>query len=177
MWWWTVLRIVSPALVFIHPIGGFLFCFVLDAVDGDLFEKLSLSRKWYQQWDKYLDLWFQVVLLFYVFWVVSVGPLLAWFIFWFGIRIIGTVLFSLSNNESLLFIFPNVFTELFLVYFLFPAWLAFDWIVPAPWPMMILLGLISLVKEWWFHIAKIDLTDLVTGKRGSWNHSKPSRKN
>ena len=38
--------------------------------------------------------------------------------------------------------------------------LEIDLLVSAPWPILSILMIYALFKEWWLHVAKLDISDL-----------------
>jgi hypothetical protein len=165
---WTLLRIIAVLLLWWNLVIGFAINILLDAVDGDILERLKIKRSWYQKWDKILDYWFYCALLVYALQYFSWRVILL-LLFFFVLRTIGLLLFTYTKHEWLLFIFPNIFSELFIIYVIFPKAFEISWLIPAPWPLIIGLMFVCLIKEWWIHIAKIDLTNLLFSRsRKRW---------
>ena len=157
-----------PFLLWVNVLWGFLINIVIDAVDGDIMQRLGCKRDWYQRWDKRLDMWFYVFLLVYGWLNFKEIWFLKLFLLTFLWRLVGELMFELSGKEWLLLVFLNIFSELFLLRAVFGGVFSFNFLLPGPWPAIIGLLLYGLVKEWWIHVGKIDLTDLLTGKRHKW---------
>jgi hypothetical protein len=165
---WSLLRIVAVLLLWWNLVIGFAINILLDMVDGDILERLKIKRSWYQNWDKLLDYWFYCALLTYAV-LYFTSPILTLLIALFAWRTIGLLMFIYLNKEWLLFVFPNIFSELFLVYILFPRLLEISWSITAPWPAIIGMLIFCLFKEWWIHIAKIDVSNLLFSRsRKKW---------
>jgi hypothetical protein len=165
---WTVIRILAVFLLWWNVILGFIINILLDAVDGDIIERFKVNQAWYERWDKLLDLWFYAVLAFFIYSTQPRTEIWYWMLLFFAYRMIGTILFTAFKKEWLLLIFPNIFTGLFLINFLFPTISSWNFIFPSPYPLLIILIVFGLIKESWIHVLKIDLTDLLTHKKQTW---------
>ncbi len=168
IFWWTGLRIGAVFFLWIHPLAGYIVNILLDAVDGDILERLKIKRDWYEQWDKALDLWFYCALAAYILLHIPASTIKTILLSLFAFRLLGSFLFTISNKEWFLFLFPNVFSELFVIWLLFPKLADWEYLLPAPFAFIAVLFVFSLFKEWWIHIAKIDISDMLTGKKKKW---------
>jgi hypothetical protein len=105
----TILRLVAPFTIFRWPLWGGIFAGVVDAVDIILIYLLNLGDyRNYHRSDKILDSYFLVFMAVYTWrrWRglernIALGL--------FGWRMIGFVLFELTEARGLLLIFPNLF--------------------------------------------------------------------
>ncbi len=161
--WWSLLRLLAVGWVWVNPLVGILVNTLLDTVDGDMFERMGWKRDSYEKWDKWMDLVFLVSIAMYVVWYWQRD--VVWYVFMliFGWRVLGQVLYGLMGQEWLLMVFPNMVTGLFLLKMVTPGLLEMDLVVSAPWPILGVLMVYALFKEWWLHVAKLDISDLVLG--------------
>ena len=160
---WTLIRIFSVTLLWWNVLWGMIITLFLDAVDGDIMERLSIRRNWYSQWDKWLDLWFYGALAAYIFTTFEPSSIKTLLLGLFFYRLIGNVLFALTKKEWFLFLFPNIFTDFFLLWLLIPN------IITENLPLSVTLAVLgSLIKEWWIHIARLDITNLLTHRKKKW---------
>lgn len=114
------LRLVVPLTILRWPLAGALASMVLDAVDVILVDAIASVLgepgefgPFYAQIDKWLDLWYLSLELVVVRrWTETLVRRAATGLFvW---RLIGVILFEISGDRQLLFVFPNLFENLFL---------------------------------------------------------------
>lgn len=112
------IRFLLAPLILKWPLFGGGLAILLDNLDWytkDLFGMLSIGE--YESIDKLLDLWY----LSFIF-VIALkfknklirNVLIGLFIY----RVIGTLLFELTNSRILLVLFPNVFENFFFFYYI-----------------------------------------------------------
>lgn len=160
---WTLFRVLAVVLLWWNPAMGLVINVVADGIDGDILERLHIRRRWYEDWDKWLDLWFYGAVMLYV---IQSFPqnlqfrLLAGLFVW---RLTGHLMFYFFQKEWLLFIFPNFFTVLFSFRVFFPQFVDNHLLFT-----LFLVFLWGIFKEWWIHIARIDLTNLLSGRQKLW---------
>ena len=157
-------RLLVPLLIPWYPLPGVVAALVLDAVDQTLFQSFTnLDLAGYQGYDKALDIYYLSI--------AYVATLRNWvnlFAFrvsrvLFYLRLAGVVLFELTGWRLLLFIFPNTFEYFFIWYELVallrdPRRLPRATVVGAAAAIWII---IKLPQEFWLHIARLDLTDVL----------------
>ena len=152
----AVLRISAVSLMWWNVLFGFMVNGMLDAIDGDILGRLGVARSSYQKYDKLLDLWWYIAIFVYV--VTRLEKNSIWWILVasFVIRTVGIALYTLTNKEWLLFVFPDVFNWLFFLVIASPMLFKFTGFNFY----LILSGLIAftLWREWALHIEKIDMT-------------------
>jgi hypothetical protein len=163
-WVVAVARILVPLTIPRYPFPGIVASLILDAVDQTIFQQFpGLNLEFYQGYDKALDIYYLTIAYistlrnwknFYAFQVSR-------FLFYW--RLVGVVLFELTQLRALLLIFPNTFEYFFIFYEAYrlrwdPKWMSkkllisiavFIWIV------------IKLPQEYWIHIGQIDTTDWI----------------
>jgi hypothetical protein len=157
-------RFLVPLLIPWYPLPGVLAALTLDAVDQSLFQGLTqLPLAGYQAYDKALDVYYQSI--------AYLATLRNWenpFAFRLGrvlfyLRLLGVGLFEWLDWRLILFLLPNTFEYYFIWYELLrlrrdPRRLAPTTIVSAAAAIWIV---VKLPQEYWLHIARLDLTDVL----------------
>jgi hypothetical protein len=164
-------KIALPLLIIPFPFAAGWANFVLDGVDGDLLIPFGLDRAVYQLLDKSTD-WLTYGAM------VIVGFRARWPIRWlllglFAFRSIGQVAFLVTQDETVLALFPNFLEPVFLLTATLLAWNRevrhrADWrertfatLHRHRWVLGLLIVLYKLADEWITHIGNIDRSDLV----------------
>ena len=164
----TLVRLALPLLLWWQVFWGYVINVVLDSVDGDILARFGVRRDFYQEWDKWMDLWFSLAIGWYV-WTGFERDLIWWIL---GIvlvwRILGTVLFVLTKKEWILILFPHLQWKLFFIALVFPSWYEVEMVLPAPWPLLLMVLGVTIVFEWILHVAKWDTTALLLGIKRKW---------
>lgn len=112
----TVARLLVPLTIFRYPLIGILLSMGLDTVDWKLIDTTNPSvLAIYQNWDKALDFYFQLIVLYIVFGFKD-GVAKKTAIALFAIRITGVALYYLTGMRQFLFFFPNLFDNFVVVY-------------------------------------------------------------
>jgi hypothetical protein len=157
-------RFLVPLLIPRFPLPAILAALVLDAADQSIFAALTdLDLDGYQSYDKALDIYYLTIAYVSVLrnWTNGFAVEVARFLWYY--RLVGVVLFEVTEIRAVLFIFPNTFEYFFIAYEVVRlAWdprrltrrhviglAAFIWVV------------VKLPQEWWIHIAQLDFTDFV----------------
>ena len=154
------LKYLLPLLLIPFPFLAGWGNFVLDSVDGDLLIPLGLADPTYQLIDKSAD---------YVTYACMVAAAWRWplrraVIGLFALRTVGQLLFFITGNEFVFFLFPNFLEPLFLVY----ATILFFKRSEAPaffsrhavliWVLVIAY---KLQDEFLTHVANVDRSELI----------------
>ncbi|NCF68056.1 MAG: hypothetical protein GWP61_18990 [Chloroflexi bacterium] len=163
---WTIvsLRILIPLTIPRYPLPGIIASLVLDAIDQTLFQSLTnFQLDGYQGYDKALDIYYLAIAYIATLrnwsnqWAVRISR----FLFYY--RLVGVVLFELTQFRWLLLLFPNVFEYFFIFYEV--VRLRWD---PRRLSGAVLAGVaaaiwivIKLPQEYWIHVAQLDVTDMV----------------
>jgi hypothetical protein len=157
-------RLLVPLLIPWYPLAGVLAALTLDAVDQSLFQGLTnLPLEGYQAYDKALDVYYQSIAYLSTLrnwenaFAFRVGRLL------FYLRLVGVGLFEWLDWRVLLFLLPNTFEYYFIWYELLrlrrdPRRLAPTTVVGAAAAIWFI---VKLPQEYWLHIARLDLTDVL----------------
>ncbi len=157
-------RLLLPLLIPWFPLPAIIACLVLDAVDQTLFQSLTrLQLDFYQSYDKALDIYYLAI--------AYLSTLRNWdnrFAFrvaraLFYLRLVGVTLFELTEWRVLLFLMPNTFEYFFIWYELLrlyrdPRALSRTTVISAAAGIWIL---VKLPQEYWLHIARLDVTDVL----------------
>ena len=132
------------------------------------FTDLSLDN--YQSYDKALDIYYLTVAYLSVLrnWRNPFAVGVAAFLWYY--RLVGVLLFELTDVRWLLMVFPNTFEYFFIaIEVVRTRWdaprlskAAFLWTAGLIWVV------IKLPQEWWIHVAQLDFTDEF---RRSWSTS------
>lgn len=165
-------RLLVPLLIPWYPLPGVVAALLLDAVDQTIFQSRAgaaeqlygrLLLENYQGYDKALDVYYLSIA--YAATLRNWGDRFAFgvgrFLFYF--RLVGVALFELTEWRALLFLFPNTFEYFFIWYET-----AALWGDPRRLPRAAVAGaavtiwlVIKLPQEFWLHIARLDLTDVL----------------
>jgi len=164
-------RLLLPLLIPYFPVPALLACLVLDSADQTIFQQFpAIDLEGYQSYDKALDIFYLSVAYLSVLrnWTNLPAVLMAVFLFHY--RLIGALLFELTQERWLLFIFPNTFEYFFL--FLSAIYLLWDqqrvsrkFVV---WSTVFIWVVIKLPQEWWIHIAQLDFTEFMADHAWLW---------
>ena len=157
-------RVFLPLLIFRFPLPAILACLVVDGLDQTIFQTFtSLDLTGYQSYDKALDIYY--LTLAYVAtlrnWTNLFAVRIARFLLYY--RLVGVVLFELTDQRWLLMVFPNTFEYFFIAY----ETVRIRW-DPRRMSSRLLIGItafiwivIKLPQEWWIHVAQLDATDVI----------------
>ncbi|MDH4280384.1 MAG: hypothetical protein OEW83_20155, partial [Acidimicrobiia bacterium] len=151
-------------LILRFPLPAILSALVLDAADQTIFQNnTDLDLTNYQGYDKALDIYYLSIAYLSTFrnWADPFAARTAQVLWYY--RLLGVVLFELTQARALLIVFPNTFEYFFIAYE--AVRLAWN---PARLSHRQVLGLaafiwifIKLPQEWWLHVAKLDFTDFM----------------
>jgi len=157
-------RLFLPLLIPYVPVVGLLSCLILDSADQSIFQQFpAIPLEGYQSYDKALDIYYLSIAYLSTMRNWTNEPAFRMSMFLYYYRLVGALLFELTQERWILFIFPNTFEYFFLFYELCRIrWdqtrmttkvvigaTAFIWIF------------IKLPQEWWIHIAQLDFTDFM----------------
>lgn len=115
----TLVRLLVPLLIFRLPLVGVLLSILVDMYDWQFVDHSTAEKlAFYQNWDKTLDLYYQI---FIVFIALRFKDIIAkrTAIILFSYRMIGLFLFYFTHNRLFLFLFPNVFENFVVLYLLY----------------------------------------------------------
>ncbi len=157
-------RFGIPLLIPRFPLPAILACLVLDAADQTIFQRYTdLNLDGYQGYDKALDIFYLAIAYLSTIrnWFDPVAFGAARFLWYY--RLVGVVLFELTETRALLIIFPNTFEYFFIAYEAVRC--VWDPTRLRKGQVYLLAALIwifiKLPQEWWLHIAQLDFTDFM----------------
>ncbi|HWM12685.1 MAG TPA: hypothetical protein VNO82_25215 [Solirubrobacteraceae bacterium] len=159
-------RLLVPLLIPRIPLV-IVVVLVLDAVDQTLlatFTDVDTSETGsYQSVDKALDIYYLSIgyLATLRNWTSIAAFRIAQFLF--SYRLVGVVLFELTDDRLMLLLFPNTFEYFFIAYEIARSRYEPSRFSARFW-LLVAAGLwifVKLPQEYWIHIAKLDFTDTV----------------
>jgi hypothetical protein len=162
---WAVVaaRFLVPLAIPRWPLPGVLGSMALDAADQGVLEALlGAELPGYQPYDKALDVYSLSVSMLATLrnWGSRPAVQIARVLFYF--RLVGVLGFELTGRRPLLLLFPNTFEYFFVLYEVVRGWWS-----PARLRTRTLVRAAALVwvaklpHEYWLHVARLDLTDVV----------------
>jgi hypothetical protein len=160
----VALRVLVPLLIPRYPLPAIIAATVLDAVDQTVLQAFTdLPLFGYQAYDKALDIYYLAVAYLATFrsWT-SLDAFAASQVL-FHYRLIGVTLFELFGLRWLLLVFANTFEYVFILHEAVrtrwnPLRLSRTAIVLA---IALVWIVIKLPQEWFIHVARLDVTDLL----------------
>lgn len=157
-----IAKYLLPIATVFFPFAAGWSNFVLDTIDGDILIPLGLADNNYQLIDKLADwcTYIGMVWAAYRFkWPIKKAVLVL-----FSLRTVGQLLFFITRDERLFFLFPNFLEPLFLIY----ASIVFFKHKKAPkvyqkyfWLIWIFVITYKLQDEYITHIGNIDRSELI----------------
>ena len=155
---------ILPLLIPYFPVPALLACLILDSVDQSIFQQFpAIPLDGYQSYDKALDVYYLSVAYLSTLrnWTNQGAFRMSQFLYYY--RMIGVVAFEMTQNRTILFIFPNTFEYFFL--FVEAVRLGWDTKHMGRWTVILSAAaiwiFIKLPQEWWIHIAQLDMTDFI----------------
>jgi hypothetical protein len=158
-------RLIVPLFIIRFPLPAIIACLLIDAADQTIFQAVApdADLSGYQSYDKALDIYYLVIAYISTLrnWTNRFAVSIARFLIYY--RLVGVVLFEITQVRELLFIFPNTFEYFFIFYesvrlFWDPRRLSDRLLIGAAAFIWIF---IKLPQEWWIHIAQLDTTDFI----------------
>ena len=141
-WSITLARIAVVGLLFLNPLIAVVVSMFLDTVDAPAVFKVKHKWSFYTRYDKALDLWWYIFIVIYCRNLFIYPVILALFIF----RAIGQVPAIFTTRHKILFWFPNVLENFFVLYLLvvyfWPQYLFYF----VGWNVIIPIGIAFLSK-------------------------------
>lgn len=164
-----LLRVIVPLIILRRPLAGGIIAMVLDALDVVLVELISEGGMGdhYSAIDKGLDTWYLGLEAWVAWhWTERIPRLIAvWLFAW---RLIGVILFEITNQRWLLFAFPNLFEHWYL--FVLIVWRWFPGVRLDTWRRafiwLVVLYIPKLGQEYLLHVAEAQPWDWVKNRMG-----------
>ena len=157
-------RLILPLLIPYFPVPALLACLILDSVDQSIFQQFpAIPLDGYQSYDKALDVYYLSVAYLSTLrnWTNQGAFRMSQFLYYY--RMVGVIIFEMTQNRTILFIFPNTFEY----FFLFVEAVRLGWDTKHMGRKTVILSaaaiwiFIKLPQEWWIHIAQLDMTDFI----------------
>jgi hypothetical protein len=157
-------RLGVPLIIPRYPIPAGIGALVIDAIDQTVFQTFTkLPLTGYQGYDKALDIYYLSIEYLSTLrnWVNLYAFNMSRFLYYF--RLVGVLLFELSQIRAVLLFFPNTFEYFFLFYEAVrlrwdPRRMSQALVIAAAFAIWVF---IKIPQEYWIHIAQLDVTDLV----------------
>ena len=170
-------RILVPLAIPRFPLSAMLAALVIDGLDQTIFQTFTnLSLEGYQNYDKALDVYYLSIAYTATLrnWTHHTAVAVSRFLYYF--RLVGVVIFEVTQVRAVLLIFPNTFEYFFDFY----EAVRVRW-DPRRMSKRLIVGaaafiwiFIKLPQEWWIHVAQLDATDTIktvifgVSKDASW---------
>jgi hypothetical protein len=157
-------RILVPLAIPRFPLPAMLVALVIDGLDQTIFQTFtSLGLEGYQNYDKALDVYYLSIAYTATLrnWTHHTAVAVGRFLYYF--RLIGVVIFEVTQVRAVLLIFPNTFEYFFDFYEAVRA----RWDPRTMSPRLVIGAaafiwiFIKLPQEWWIHVAQLDATDTI----------------
>jgi hypothetical protein len=163
-WIIVAARFLVPLAIPRFPLPAIVAALIIDAADQTIFQQFTnLSLEGYQGYDKALDIYYLTVAYISTLrnWTNLFAFRVSRFLFYW--RLVGVVLFELTQLRPLLIIFPNTFEYFFIFYEAVrlrwdPERMTKRFVIGAAAAIWIF---IKLPQEYWIHIAQLDTTDFI----------------
>ena len=157
-------RVLVPIAIPRFPLPAMLAALVIDGADQTIFQTFTrLDLEGYQTYDKALDVYYLSIAYTATLrnWTHHTAIAVGRFLYYF--RLVGVVLFEITQIRALLLVFPNTFEYVFDLYEAIrarwdPRRLSDRFVIGAAAAIWIF---IKLPQEWWIHVAQLDATDLL----------------
>lgn len=156
-----LLRTILPLYLFINPIIGIFIAITTDLIDHEILVRWQkISRHLYQLQDKYLDQYWYLLIIIYLY-INQAPPIVNIIVIsTFLYRVMGQILFVKSKNELYFLIFPNLMEPYFWLYILYPNSFQNPKTLLS-WTTIILI--LKLYQEYFIHISKSSLLNNLLG--------------
>ena len=156
-------RFIVPLGTPRFPLPAILASLAIDAVDQTVLAAFDVEPSNYQQYDKALDVYYLAIAYISTIRNWTEGPAFRVGQFLWYYRLVGVLVFALTDARAALLIFPNTFEFFFIFY----EATRLKWEpsrLPTRTLVTVALGIwffIKLPQEWWIHVAQRDFTEFV----------------
>lgn len=163
-WAVVIARFLIPLTIPRYPLPGVLACLILDGIDQTIFQLFTnLPLEGYQSYDKSLDIYYLTITYLSTLrnWSNLYAFKLSRFLFYY--RLVGVMVFELTQLRPLLLVFPNTFEYFFIFYEVIrmkwnPKVLTKSKLVTA---VALIWIFVKIPQEYWIHVAQLDTTDWI----------------
>ncbi len=158
-------RLILPFFLWKNALIAWTLVFLVDSFDGEIFRKAFAHQKndVYQLFDKILDFYGYCFALIY-----SIpSSIFSLFLFLFALRAVGMTVFLVKRDKKIFSFFPNIFENLFIVYILTLTFPSLTSLVEGNtlYITLLILSLMTLVREYFLHTKELQLYELLGGKK------------
>ena len=109
-------RFLLPLLIPRYPLPAVIGCLLLDGVDQTIFQAFGYDPPGYQSYDKAMDVYYLAIAYLATMrnWASMPAYDVGRFLYFY--RLVGVVVFELSQVRAMLLVFPNTFEYFFIAY-------------------------------------------------------------
>ena len=163
-------RFLMPLLIPRFPLPAVVGCLVLDGIDQSVFQWFGYDPPGYQSYDKAMDVYYLAIAYLATLRNWASLPAYAVGRFLYFYRLVGVVVFELTQLRAVLLIFPNTFEYFFIAYETWRTrWQTVritlrHWVITAA----LIWIFIKLPQEYWLHVAQLDVTDTLAEYDWAW---------
>ena len=157
-------RLLLPFTIPYWPLPGAIACMLLDSIDQSIFQQFpAIPLEGYQSYDKSLDIYYLAIMYMATMrnWVNPMAFKMSFFLYYY--RLVGVVIFELTQVRAILFIFPNTFE--YFWDFVEAVRMRWNTMRMGKWTVILSAAaiwvFIKLPQEYWIHIAQKDMTDAI----------------
>lgn len=172
-----IIRLVVPLLILRWNLSGAILAIIADNLDVVILDFLGVTEfAPYNQVDKFLDTYFYLIAGYTMFsWPKRRGS--AWGekssstnkfarnvgIFLLGYRLLGVIIYEITNLRAVLFIFPNVFIFYFMYYLIYMKIFKKEPFtnLKNALPALVILTLLKLGHEYILHVAQFPIYEWI----------------
>lgn len=161
---WAFARFAICFFIFKYPLFVTITSLLLDWGDFLICKKAGFSWSQYSSYDKTMDYWWYLFILFYSLGKSIASIIIVLFVF----RTIGQYLIFIRKKEIYFTLFPNVLESFFTFYVLAQSFPYINQLFSRSYPFNALLisFLIAIVRELYLHTFKIRPENLFSATRG-----------
>ncbi|MBA2347736.1 MAG: hypothetical protein H0V81_05510 [Solirubrobacterales bacterium] len=159
----VALRLFIPLGIPKYPLPFILAALLIDGVDQTIFQTVHVTRVLddYQSYDKALDVYYLTITYASTLrnWLDPYALGVARVLFYY--RLVGSLVFELTQERFVLLLFPNTFEYFFIFYeavrlYWNPSRMGRKQVIAAAATIWVF---VKLPQEYWLHIAELDVTD------------------
>ena len=155
----VAIRLLVPLAILRWNLFGSILAIIADNLDVVILDFLGVKDfSPYNRVDKFLDTYFYLIAGYTIlFWKNTFAKRAG--IFLLVYRLIGVVIYELTDYRVLLFVFPNLFIFFFMYYLIFKKLFKkepfLNWI--SALPALTILLVIKLIHEYLLHVAQFPI--------------------
>lgn len=160
-------RVVTPFLIFYTPLEAILINLFLDMLDGEFASRKALTQEEYEVIDKIIDLWWYSVVLIYA--LVVYGVYSRIFLLLYIYRFVGEIAYFITRKRIVLFYFPNLFENTFLLVFFYRYFTSLNLFDSRYLYTYISVAFfLKLFQEYILHINNFSFAETFLGMKKKW---------